>query len=204
MLSLRTVGVGLVSSATALLIILVIVGPSPPISLDVFFEPAPKMPRFILGDAAYAHFDDAADALWNDPGALLPASGGSALATNMTTGFHYWGHISMFHHLRCLRDIRTQMVRLARGGPTTSVKYAPEDGRPGSSYEALGYCFDYLLQGILCHADTTPNPVASMHDGNKIVDGNALWHQCRDDRILRDWADVSGVPHKDSLVRMGP
>ncbi|KAK2049011.1 hypothetical protein LZ31DRAFT_591063 [Colletotrichum somersetense] len=204
MLDLCTLGIGLVSSATALITLLAVIGPPPPISLDAFYEPAPPVPRFILGDAAYAQFDGAADALWNNPGALLPASGGAALATNMTTGFHYWGHISMFHHLRCLRDIRNQMVRLARDDPTTAAKFVSVGERPGSSYEALGYCFDYILQGILCHADTTLNPVASMSDGDKIVDGNALWHQCRDDSILRDWADVSGVPHQDPLVRMSP
>ncbi|KAK2052710.1 hypothetical protein LY76DRAFT_609673 [Colletotrichum caudatum] len=200
MLSLRAFGIILVSSVTAILIVLVVVGPSPPVSLDVFLQPAPTAPRFILGDVHHARFDDAGDALWNDPGALLPSSGGSALATNMTTGFHYWGDISMFHHLRCLRDIRTQMVRLARGDPTAAAEFVSQAGRSGSSYEALGYCFDYILQGILCYADTTMNPVASMSDGNKIIDGNALWHQCRDDTILRSWADVSGVPHWSGLT----
>ncbi|KAH7548628.1 hypothetical protein BM1_11000 [Bipolaris maydis] len=133
--------VSFLSLCGAVLIFLTVLGPSPPLSHDVFYKPAPPKPKFILGDNAYASFDDAADILW---GGILPRTGGSVLATNLTDGFHFWGQVSMFHQIRCLVDIRSQFLRMLRSAKESQSFVANKSS--GSRYEQLGYCFDYILQ----------------------------------------------------------
>lgn len=133
--------IGFLSLSAVLLIFLAVVGPPPPPSRDVFYEPAPLKPRFILGDKAYINFDDTADSLWDS---IIPKTGGSVLATNLTDGFHFWGQVSMFHQLRCLVDIRSQFLRMSRSSEESRSFVA--DKSSGSRYDQLGYCFDYVLQ----------------------------------------------------------
>lgn len=141
MLAARQVVVIVLFATAASLVFLAILGPAPPTTLDVFYQPAPPKPRFILGDREYATFDDAANTRWD---AVLPSTGGSVIATNMTSGFHFWAQLSMFHQLRCLRDIRAQLLRMSRS-PAEAADFMAQHGLD-SHYAQLGYCFDYILQ----------------------------------------------------------
>lgn len=216
----------LLCTSTALLLLLTVLGPPPPIATETYRPRPSTSPKFILGNASYAAFDEAANRLWD---AVVPDTGGSVLATNMTTGLHFWARLAMFHQLSCLRDVRAQFARMTQSGDE-SIRFRENKGA-GSLYDELGQCFDYLLQvcrnpqegpwgdkkdgegdadrmnatlkGVLCHADTTLHPVATLKGGVKIVDGNALWHMCRDSSVLTDWAVLSGIPHKVSGL-LGP
>lgn len=129
---------------TALVILLTVLGPPPPITTDTYRPRPSSTPKFILGNASYAAFDKAADHLWD---ALVPDNGGAVLATNMTSGLHFWAKLAMFHQLSCLRDVRSQLVRMTQSGDE-STRFV-EDKSLGSPYNQLGKCFDYLLHVYL-------------------------------------------------------
>ncbi|CAJ2508451.1 Uu.00g134770.m01.CDS01 [Anthostomella pinea] len=186
-------------AASIVLLWLSYTGPPPPIAKHVYLPDLQTRPTFLLGNLSYRHFDAEADALW---GELVPSNGGAVLGTNITNGFHVWAVPAMFHQLKCLRDIRTEFIAIGRSG-REARRFMSERGQ-GSDYEKVAYCFDYIRQSILCHADTTLHPVAQLTPETKIIDGNALWHQCRDSSVLYDWAYKSGVPHKDYLLRENP
>ncbi|KAL1877499.1 hypothetical protein Daus18300_002486 [Diaporthe australafricana] len=154
-----------------------------------------------MDNASYASWNEKADRLWD---ALLPENGGSVLATNLTSGYHFWGRVSMFHQLQCLRDIRKQLK--AMSGSWDASRALMGNRGWGSDYEQLGLCFDYLRQGILCHADTTLNPVSfnSEWADGKVVDGNILWHKCKDRSVLYGWAELSGLPRNSPLIKEQP
>ncbi|KFG85946.1 hypothetical protein MANI_109996 [Metarhizium anisopliae] len=120
---------------------------------------------FALGDARQ-RLDD--DRRWRED--LLPPNGGYltlARAPNDTTAARLG--VAMFHQLRCLAAIRSEMQRLqasARGGAQPDAEHQHRD-------RALA-CFDYLRQSLLCHADAT---IEADDDGT----GE---RQCRDWRIL--------------------
>ena len=121
------------------------VGPPPPlVTQNVYLPEQGLSPVFLLGNASYRPFDDAADQLW---GALLPANKGAVLATNITSGFHLWAIPAMFHQLRCLRDIRNQFIALS-GSWAEAQRFMGQRG-PGSAYDNVAYCFDYVRQ--VCH-----------------------------------------------------
>ncbi|KAK9444782.1 hypothetical protein VB005_01846 [Metarhizium brunneum] len=125
---------------------------------------------FALGDA-HQSLDD--DRLWRED--LLPPNGGYltlARAPNDTTAARLG--VAMFHQLRCLAAIRSEMQRLqarARGG-------AKPDADDQDRDRALA-CFDYLRQSLLCHADAT----IEADGGTGVAEGMGE-RQCRDWRIL--------------------
>ncbi|KAF3018841.1 hypothetical protein E8E14_006202 [Neopestalotiopsis sp. 37M] len=185
--------------ASIIFLWLSLTGPPPPLAHHTYLPEVEAKPRFLLGNVSYRHFDDEAELLWRD---LVPSNDGAVLATNITTGFHFWAIPAMFHQLRCLREIRHEFIALSRSG--AEARRFMSDRGPGSSYANVSYCFDYVRQSILCHADTTLHPVAQLTPEQKIIDGNALWHMCKDDSILYQWAQTSGMPHRDYLIREHP
>ncbi|THU98606.1 hypothetical protein K435DRAFT_964835 [Dendrothele bispora CBS 962.96] len=81
-------------------------------------------------------------------------------------------HISMFHQLQCLNHIRSA--------------YANENSEP----ERTAHCVGYLLQSILCFADTTleEGGVGSKkEDGSVAAPANNNTHTCRDWSQLYDY-----------------
>ncbi|RFU79490.1 hypothetical protein TARUN_2697, partial [Trichoderma arundinaceum] len=167
-------------------------GPPPPVARHVYLPRQEYTPQFLLGNASYRPFEDEnARRLWDT---ILPPNHGAVLATNITSGFHVWAIPAMFHQLRCLREIRNQFIALSKPGDEAR-RFMSQKG-PGSAYQNISYCFDYVRQGILCHADTTLHPVAQLTPEQKIIDGNALWHMCRDSSVLYSWADMSGIPRR--------
>ncbi|KAE9373176.1 hypothetical protein N431DRAFT_465473 [Stipitochalara longipes BDJ] len=175
-------------------------GPPPPVVYpNVYLPQQDSKPTFLLGNLSYRAFDDTADQLWE---ALIPANNGAVIATNITSGFHLWAIPAMFHQLRCLRDIRTHFI--ATGLSWTEAQRFMSQRGSGSAYDNVAYCFNYIRQSILCHADTTLHPVAPVTPDVNVVDGNALWHMCRDPSVLYQWADMSGVPRRDPLLREHP
>lgn len=137
----RNATAALLSTSTAIVLLLTVLGPSPPFTTDTYRPQPASTPKFILGNASYAEFDEAANRLWD---AVVPDTGGTVLATNMTTGLHFWARLAMFHQLKCLRDVRSQFVRMTQSGDEPT-RFA-EDKSLGSLYNELGRCFDYLLQ----------------------------------------------------------
>lgn len=198
------VSFGLVYASVTVLASVVLIGlpfagrafESPPIVRGTNLPEQAVFDEMHMDNASYASWSDKADRLWD---ALLPENGGSVLATNLTSGYHFWGRVSMFHQLQCLRDIRKQLK--AMSGSWEASRALMGNRGWGSDYEQLGLCFDYLRQGILCHADTTLNPVAFNSDwaDGKVVDGNILWHKCKDRSVLYGWAELSGLPHNVGL-----
>jgi hypothetical protein len=166
-------------------------GPSPPIARGTNLPEQAIFDEMHMDNASYASWNDEADELWNS---MLPENGGSVLATNLTSGYHFWGRVAMFHQLQCLRDIRKHLAAMSESWDASRALMSNRGW--GSDYEQLGLCFDYLRQGILCHADTTLQPVAFNSDwaDGKVVDGNILWHKCKDRNVLYDWATMSGWP----------
>ncbi|KID66151.1 uncharacterized protein G6M90_00g067690 [Metarhizium brunneum] len=127
---------------------------------------------FALG-GAHPILDD--DRLWRED--LLPPNGGYltlARAPNDNDTAARLG-VAMFHQLRCLAAIRSEMQRLqarARGGAKPDAEHQHRD-------RALA-CFDYLRQSLLCHADAT---IEADGDGTGVAEGMGE-RQCRDWRIL--------------------
>lgn len=95
-----------------------------------------------LGNSTFAAWTDEANRLW-DSEAVLPSNGGAVLATNLSSGFHFWAKPAMFHHLMCLREVRRQFVKMSA---SWDADFLSGRARSGSEYENLGYCFDYLRQ----------------------------------------------------------
>lgn len=205
-------------AASIALLWLLFTGPPLPVASDKFMPVLHSSPKFILFDPSYTSLANVSDAQWES---LVPESGGAVLATNLTSGFHFWANLAVFHQLQCLKDIRSQFVAVAKSWDNAEA-FMKHRG-PGSDYDLLGHCFDYLYQvfvrpttvsltlntnmnllsqGILCHADTTLETEADLAHGVKIRDGNALWHSCRDWTILRDWAAASGKPHEVGNMHM--
>ncbi len=53
---------------------------------------------------------------------------------------------------------------------------------------------DVNVQRLLRHADTTLNPAATVVKNSATIDGNLLWHTCKDNSVLYYWVDISGKP----------
>lgn len=179
-----------------LLTYLTVSGPPSPLAEDVFLPELPIRPTFHLDNQSYIPFDEEADRFWED---LTPPNHGAVLATNLTSGFHYWARLSMFHHLSCLRDIRKAFILISPDW--AAAEDFVRDQTEVSHYSHIGRCFDYIRQGLFCHADATLHPIAHLKGhGGDIIDGNALWSSCRDSSFLYDWALRSGHPSKSWLI----
>ncbi|KAI1323997.1 hypothetical protein F5Y16DRAFT_402845 [Xylariaceae sp. FL0255] len=187
------------TSASVLLLWLSYTGPPPPIARQPDLPEFPLKPTFLLGDITYRKFNDHAEALWD---ALIPAHNGAVLGTHIASGFHVWAIPAMFHQLQCLRDIRKELVALNQSA-AEARRFMSYRG-PDSSYDHITYCFNYLRQSLLCHADTTLHPISQLTPDQQLIDGNALWHMCGDSSVLYKWAETSGEPHKDHLIRERP
>lgn len=196
------VSFGLVYASVAVVASVVLIGlpfagrAPPPVVLGTNLPEQVVFDEMHMDNASYTSWSEEADHLWD---ALLPDNGGSVLATNLTSGYHFWGRVSMFHQLQCLRDIRKQLKAMSISWDASRALMSNRGW--GSDYEQFGLCFDYLRQGILCHADTTLNPVAfnSEWADGKVVDGNILWHKCKDRNVLYGWAELSGLPRNVGL-----
>lgn len=127
--------------ASIIFLWLSLTGPPPPLAHHTYLPEVEAKPRFLLGNVSYRHFDDEAELLWRD---LVPSNNGAVLATNITTGFHFWAIPAMFHQLRCLREIRHEFIALSRSG--AEARRFMSDRGPGSSYANVSYCFDYVRQ----------------------------------------------------------
>ena len=191
MISFSSLYIAIAITASIILNILPFLGSPPPRVQGTNLPTQHVFDEMHMDNQSYTVWNDDATQLWD---ALLPSNGGSVLATNLTSGYHFWGRIAMFHQLQCLKDIRKQFIAMTTDWEAS--KHLMSNRGYGSDYEEFGLCFDYLRQGLLCHADTTLNPVAfnSDWDDGKVVDGNVLWHQCKDRAILSHWADMSGLP----------
>ena len=117
------------------------VRPGPPTSLESNLPPQAVWSVMEMGTPRYGLWSTEASDLW-ESGSLVPANGGAVLATNLSSGFHFWARPAMFHHLRCLRDIRRQFISMSRSWDDQFSR----DRGSGSEYDRLGRCFDYLRQ----------------------------------------------------------
>lgn len=124
-------------------------GPPPPIARGVYLPQREPFPTFMLGNNSFYPFDEVADGFWDT---VVPVNKGAVLATNLTSGFHVWATPAMFHQLRCLRDIRTHFILLAKSWDEAK-RFMSYRG-PGSAYENVAYCFDYVRQ--VCHIRLIP------------------------------------------------
>ncbi|KID94595.1 hypothetical protein MAJ_09445, partial [Metarhizium majus ARSEF 297] len=127
-----------------------------------------------VGDA-YQSLDVLAhehDRLWRED--LLPPNGGYLTLARAPNDTAARLGVAMFHQLRCLAAIRSEMQRLQ-----ARAHGAPEDQ---DRHRALA-CFDYLRQSLLCHADAT----IEADGGTGVAEGLAEGmreRQCRDWHIL--------------------
>ena len=118
------------------------VGPPLPVAQQTYLPRIESRPLFLLGNVAYRSFNNAsADKLWDD---LIPENGGAVLGTNISTGFHVWAVPAMFHQLKCLRTIRSHFVGMLRSAAAAEELMSSKG--PGSVYDEVTYCFDYMRQ----------------------------------------------------------
>jgi hypothetical protein len=125
-------------------------GPPPPIAHHVYLPRQDYSPVFLFGNASYRSFSKAADKLWEE---LIPANNGAVLATNITSGFHLWATPAMFHQLQCLGEIRTHFIALSKSWDEAK-RFMSWKG-PGSPYQKVAYCFDYVRQ--VCNNNPIPS-----------------------------------------------
>lgn len=56
--------------------------------------------------------------------------------------------------------------------------------------EHLGHCFDYLRQAVMCAGDMTlEHAMEYKKEGIKVVDGWNTEHQCRNYRMMYEFAE---------------
>lgn len=101
----------------------------------------PTVPVFHADNSSFTDWSHHSDPVWD---AILPSNGGHALSTNLSTGSHYWGKISMFHQLQCLLEIRKAFLVFTEHWDK-AVTFVNECGK-GSQCEKVGACFDYIRQ----------------------------------------------------------
>ncbi|KAK2599142.1 hypothetical protein QQS21_005403 [Conoideocrella luteorostrata] len=151
------------------------------------------------GHDAYRNLSHEHDALWHDQ--LLPPNGGYFALAEKEKNSDKLG-IAMFHQLRCLAMIRTEMQYLR--DVIAALKSSEEgvsdqhhrllDSRHASSSGGAGnlldhdpkdptHCFDYLRQSLLCLTDGTIERPKQYDDGRPYIDGMGE-RQCRDWDIL--------------------
>ncbi|GAB0136649.1 hypothetical protein EsDP_00004944 [Epichloe bromicola] len=147
---------------------------------------------------AYANLSHEHDALWHHD--LLPPNGGylriaSAQTHDDSDSDSGRLGIAMFHQLRCLAVLRTEMQRLRdrmriledevhqhRGGVLSR-----QQTRGGGTVVPLDregeypmHCFDYLRQSLLCLSDATIERPGQYDGGKPFIDGMG-------ERSCRDW-----------------
>ncbi|EFY88275.1 hypothetical protein MAC_05748 [Metarhizium acridum CQMa 102] len=118
---------------------------------------------------AYQSLGREHDHLWRDD--LLPPNGGYLTLAHAPNDTAKLG-VAMFHQLRCLAAIRSEMQRLHEHGSGDPAHRDQDRDR------ALA-CFDYLRQSLLCHADAT----IEADSGTDLTDGMGE-RQCKDWNIL--------------------
>ncbi|KAL4902595.1 hypothetical protein BDW74DRAFT_158085 [Aspergillus multicolor] len=92
--------------------------------------------------------------------------------------------IGMLHQLHCLITIRRMFF------PENNNVPENQSSSHSASLAHMSHCFDYIAQGIMCHADDTIEPPFK-----KLEDGKAFWtvtgeghvHQCKDPRPSVRW-----------------
>lgn len=103
---------------------------------------------FALGDRAYQSLDVLAhehDRLWRED--LLPPNGGYLTLARAPNDTAARLGVAMFHQLRCLAAIRSEMQRLQ-----ARAHGAPEDQDPArQDRDRALACFDYLRQVCIDH-----------------------------------------------------
>ncbi|QPG98820.1 hypothetical protein C2857_000151 [Epichloe festucae Fl1] len=156
---------------------------------------------------AYANLSHEHDALWHH--GLLPPNGGYLRIASAQThddsdsdgdGDSDRLGIAMFHQLRCLAVLRTEMLRLrdrmrilegevhqhSRGGGVLS-RQALRGGGTVNPLDREGeypmHCFDYLRQSLLCLSDATIERPRQYDSGKPLIDGMG-GRSCRDWEIL--------------------
>lgn len=120
-----------------------ITGPPPPTADDINLPHQSEIPSMIMGSKTYGFWTKEAQNAWDN---MLPSNGGVVVATNLTTGFHYWAMPAMFHQLKCLRDIRKRFASMAS---TWDEEFGQVHGHNGE-YERLSSCFDLIRQVCRC------------------------------------------------------
>ncbi|KAH9160563.1 hypothetical protein EDB89DRAFT_560869 [Lactarius sanguifluus] len=119
-----------------------------------------KAARVLMSSEESVHYQLHADLEW---GALVPANGTIYLGPE-----RHPFTISMFHQLRCIDTIRTELFS-TRGLDT-----------PPPPSELSRHCFNYLRQMALCRADTTLVQVLNPDDP----------HPFPDVAVCNDWEHV--------------
>lgn len=133
----RVLWLVLMTCVATLLIVLIVQGPRPPIDAAVFQPPLRSIPVLHLDDASYTDLTGIGDVIWSS---LVPRNRGYVLATNLTSGLHFWSDVALFHQLRCLILIRKSLMDLAK------VDAAKDHLFASGAVDAVGSCFDYLRQ----------------------------------------------------------
>ncbi|KAI9433470.1 hypothetical protein H4582DRAFT_981894 [Lactarius indigo] len=120
----------------------------------------PKAARVLMSSEESVHYQLNADLEWR---ALVPANGTIYLGPERRPFT-----ISMFHQLRCIDTIRTELLS-TRGLHT-----------PPPPSELSRHCFNYLRQMALCRSDTTLVQVLNPDDP----------HPFADVAVCNDWEHV--------------
>ena len=104
-----------------------------------------------------------------------------SLPSDHTKGIYL---IDAYHSLHCLLSIRQSWYRLRDHG---AEPYESEEEYRGAESH-YSHCFDYLLQSIVCN----PSDHLFAHQ-NRLKPGDGQERQCRDWRVLQDWATANSA-----------
>lgn len=140
----------------AIFAVLSFLGPPLPVTRDTNIPEQALTWQIQLNNDSYGGWNDESDQLWDT---IVP-NNGVVLATNLTSGFHFWANVAMFHQLKCLRDIRSRLIALA--GSWDEVEAFTAWRGPGSEYERIGSCFDYVRQVCRCLPDRPHVPLSTV------------------------------------------
>jgi len=136
----------------------------------------------------------------------------TSLIPPLSSGFLYHPHdhkfysVALYHQLHCLNSLRKYVAR----GSVSHFSLSSWPALINAHWELgselrldrevvthAGHCLDYLRQAILCHADTTLEPVhdivvpadplrnTSQHT-DKVAQGWDVLHRCKDWTFVRD------------------
>ncbi|KAJ7454050.1 hypothetical protein B0H11DRAFT_1740818 [Mycena galericulata] len=118
---------------------------------------------------------------------LTPPHSGGFIFHPLTETFYA---VSLYHQLHCLNSLRKNIAK----GPQLTLT-------PGLIAHA-NHCLDYLREALLCHADTTLEPVQNVYVDEGISEGNhprghidqvamgwGVDHRCYDWTFVREYLE---------------
>lgn len=109
---------------------------------------------------------------------------------------------TVFHQLHCLYTLRRAYYAETNNDSDPVLLQAFDFGRDRRRHVA--HCFDYLLQGLTCAADTAIEPAVPDDDGSEHEFlGSGVSRQCRDFEALKAFVEERRVFDASGFLAKG-